>query len=470
MNRRKADGGQARDADMLERIVERCGAAVLVTPEETALRALNLRGGRMAAVPLLRPATTEEVRFIVSQAREAGRALIPVGGATGLVNALRPATGDEWYLSLERMRRIERIDPVSRVAVVEAGVVLQSLHDAVAPHGLLFPVDLGARGSATIGGLVSTNAGGERVLRYGMMREQVLGLEVVTADGTVLDLMGEVLKNNAGYDLKQLFIGSEGTLGIVTRAVLRLRARPERRHAAFVGLSSLSQVPLVLARIEQGMPGALSAFELMWPEFIETMCGGVDAPHRLPVAAGAAGYLLVETEGRADDEERFHAVLETLLEDDMASDIAVAQSEAERAAFWAIRAEVGRIVKLWNPAISFDVSVPVAHMTDYAETLHAELKRRWSQARVMLFGHVADNNLHIVLTVGPETRELSKHVADVVYRGVVERRGSISAEHGIGLDKRDALAVRTPESVLALMRQMKRWMDPRDLLNPGKVI
>jgi FAD/FMN-containing dehydrogenase len=356
--------------------------------------------------------------------------------------------------------------------VVEAGVVLQTLHDAAAAQGLLFPIDLGARGTATIGGLVSTNAGGERVLRFGMMRDQVLGLEVVTADGTILDLMAEVLKNNAGYDLKQLFIGSEGTLGIVTRIALRLRPALARAHTAFAALSSLEYVPAVLAHCENSLSGTLSAFELMWPEFVETMCGGADAPHRAPVELNAACYLLLESEGNDEeaDARRFIAALERLMEDGAVVDVAIAQSDSERSAFWAIRAEVGRIIKLWDPAISFDVSVPIAQMLGFVDELRRELIGRWPQARMMTFGHVADNNLHLVISAGPDTKANAKTIAAIVYHGVGARHGSISAEHGIGLDKRDALASQVAEPVLRLMRQLKQTMDPGGLFNPGKVV
>jgi FAD/FMN-containing dehydrogenase len=395
-----------------------------------------------------------------------------MGGASGLVGGLRQATGQEWMLSLERMRRIERIDPVSRIAVVEAGVVLQTLQEAAAAQGLLFPVDLGARGSATVGGLVSTNAGGERVLRFGMMREQVLGLEVVLADGTVLDLMGEVLKNNAGYDLKQLFIGSEGTLGIVTRAVLRLRPAFAGHDAAWLALADLAQLPQALTRLERGLGGTLSAFELMWPEFLHTMTAPPDTPHRMPLAPGAAGYVLVEAEGGTPDadHQRFIAVLEDLLEDGTIADAAIARSEAERRAFWAIRNDIPRLARHWSPSVSFDVSVPIAMMAGYVAELRAALTEAWPGARLLSFGHVADNNLHLVVNIGADPKPQADAIAECVYRGVLARHGSISAEHGIGLDKRHALHASRPPAVLALMRQMKASLDPMGLFNPGKVV
>ena len=462
--------GMNEDA-LLERVVARCGAAAVMPAAETATRARNLRGDTFAALPLLRPANTAEVAFIVRLAREAGRSLIPVGGSTGLVDALLPATGREWFLSLERMRRIERIDRNSRIAVVEAGVVLQSLQDAATEAGLLFAMDLGARGSATIGGLISTNAGGERVLRFGMMRQQVLGLEVVTANGEVLDLMAEVLKNNAGYDLKQLFIGSEGTLGIVTRAVVRLRSGFAGHHCAMLGLD-LAHVPSALARLEQGLGGTLSACELMWPEFLDLMTSGSDAPHRHPLQSACESYLLVEAEGGdpEGDQARFMQVLESMLEQEVIRDAAVAKSSAERDAFWAIRNDIPALASRFTPAAGFDVSLPIADMADYVGELRPMLKEKWPQARLLVFGHVADNNLHVVVSIGDQTEVEKTAIADCVYRGVVARHGSISAEHGIGLQKREALHARLPAPVLTLMRQLKAMMDPDGVLNPGKVV
>lgn len=461
----------AGDDAVLARIAERCGAAAVVPAAETVTRALNLRGDTFARLPLIRPASTAEVAFVVRLAREAGKSVIPVGGATGLVDALRSATGREWYLSLERMRRIERIEQDSRVAVVEAGVVLQTLQETAAERGLLFAVDLGGRGSATIGGLISTNAGGERVLRFGMMREQVLGLEVVTAKGEVLDLMAEVLKNNAGYDLKQLFIGSEGTLGIVTRAVLRLRPAFVGHHCAMLGLD-LENVPRTLAALERDLGGTLSACELMWPEFIELMTEGADAPHRRPLGTRCEAYLLIEAEGGDPDGDRrrFVEVLESMLEGRLIRDATVAQSEGERQAFWAIRNDIPRLARVLAGGVGFDVSVPIAAMAAYVAELRAAVAQEWPQARVVVFGHVADNNLHIAVTLGSETEAHAKRIADCVYRGVTARRGSISAEHGIGLQKRDALHARLPAPVLALMRQLKSSFDPDGVLNPGKVV
>ena len=458
------------DDELIRRIVAECGVASVVPPSDAEGRPLSPFGATLHAAPVLRPANTHHVVAMVRLLREAGKALVPLGGATGLVAGLLPSTGAEWYLSTERMRQIERLDRESRVAVVQAGVVLQTLQEAAARQDMLFPIDLGARGSASIGGLIATNAGGERVLRFGMMREQVLGLEVVTAEGTVLDLMDQVVKNNAGYDLKQLFIGSEGTLGIVTRAVVRLRPALERNEAAVLALNDLDDLPNLLFRVESALGGSLSAFELMWPEFFELMTGGAEARHRSPVEPGAAAYVLMELEesGATDSSERLVELLDGLIAKGMLRDAAVARSHADRDAFWRIRNDIEHLIKSMSPLHAYDVSVPIVSMTAYVAELRGVVVGRWPGARVVVFGHVADNNLHVVIN-GPAPAD-KEALDDLVYAGVMSRRGSISAEHGIGLDKRRGLRAARPPEVIALMQQMKRLLDPRDMLNPGKVV
>ncbi len=458
------------DDELIRQVVAECGVASVVPPADAEGRSLSPFGARLHAAPVLRPANTSQVATMVRLLRDAGKSLVPLGGATGLVAGLLPSSGTEWYLSTERMRKIERLDRESRVAVVQAGVVLQTLQEAAARQDMLFPIDLGARGSASIGGLIATNAGGERVLRFGMMREQVLGLEVVMADGTVLDLMDQVVKNNAGYDLKQLFIGSEGTLGIVTRAVVRLRPALERNEAALLALNDLDDLPNLLFRIESALGGSLSAFELMWPDFFELMTGGEIPRHRSPLESGAAAYVLMELEesGAIDSSERLIDLLDGLATNGLLRGAAVARTHADRDAFWRIRNDIEHLIKTMSPLYAYDVSVPIALMTGYVAELRTAVARRWPDSRIVVFGHVADNNLHVVVNGPTETDK--EALDDLVYAGVMSRRGSISAEHGIGLDKRRGLRAARPPDVMALMQALKRLLDPRDMLNPGKVV
>lgn len=460
------------DTEMLERIARETDPGCVVGPADAQGRPISPTGHQMAAVPVLRPASTAQVVTCLRLAAQAGRSLIPIGGGTNYARATLPASGTEWYLSLERMNRIEEIDAQGRLAVVGAGVVLQTLQEAARDHGVQFAVDLGGRGSATVGGLISTNAGGERVLRYGMMREQVLGLEVVLADGRVLDLMNRVLKNNAGYDLKQLFIGTEGTLGVVTRAVLRLRAAPRSTQTALLSMRRIEDLAALLDRIESRLGGTLSAFEVLWPEFYTLMCGG-DAPrHRPPVAHGAPGYVLMDAEGGDPqaDAARFEAMLGELFEDDLIADAAIAQSDHEREAFWAIRNDIPYISQAWGPRASFDISVPVARIPEYVVELRAALEAAVPGARALVFGHAADNNLHVGVSVDGPIDPVYDRLCEAVYAGVLARDGSLSAEHGIGLLKRESLARHKPAEVIGTMQSLKSLFDPGGLLNPDKVV
>lgn len=457
---------------ILESFTSQFGDAAVVDAQQAQGRPINGYSEPASAVPILRPSSTAELSAMLKACHAADQAVIPLGGATGLVGATKAYTGEEWYVSLERMRSIESVDEVSRVAIVQAGVPLLEVHHAAERVGLSFPVDLGARGSAQIGGLISTNAGGERVFRFGMMREQVLGLEVVLADGTVLDLMNTVIKNNTGYDLRHFFIGSEGTLGIVTRAVLRLRPALPVCQTAFVSTDNFEQVVELLRRVEEGLGGSLSAFEVMWPEFYHTILDHSPGTHRPPVPRDGGMFVLLEAElGQRADDQLLYEVLSELFEQDKVGEAAVAQSVAEREALWAIRNDIDALMASLYPAAAYDVSLPIQDMEPYVNDVKAKLQARWPEARVVVFGHIADNNLHISVNVGDETKTTHwDEISDIVHGPVIAARGAISAEHGVGLDKRRYLQQsRTPE-VIAVMRGLKQTMDPKGILNPGKVL
>ena len=424
-----------------------------------------MRRQPLRAALLLRPATTAEVSAVLKLCHEAGQPVIVHAGLTGLVHGA-DTTPSDIVLSLERLRRIESIDPVQRVAVVEAGVTLQQLQEAADQAGLAFPLDLGARGSATLGGNAATNAGGNRVLRFGMMREMVLGLEVVLADGTVLPALNRLIKNNSGYDLKQLFIGSEGTLGVITRLVLRLREKPARQDVMFAAVPGFDALAALLKHMDRALGGGLSAFEVMWPEFYELVTTP-PATGRAPVAHGAPFYALVESLG--SDAERFQAACESAIESGLVSDAAIAQSQAEVAAIWGLRDDVLQTAR-WGLPFAFDVSLPIRDMPAYVERVRRELHAAWPQVRAWVFGHMGDGNLHVV--VSPDG--LGSHSRDAVERIVYEPLravgGAVSAEHGIGLEKKGWLGIsRSPEEI-ALMRALKQSFDPKGILNPGRVV
>jgi FAD/FMN-containing dehydrogenase len=418
---------------------------------------------------VLLPRTTAEVSTILRLANDAGQAIVPWGGLTGLVDGCY-AQG-VLALSLERMRAIEEIDVTGGLMRVQAGCVLQTACEAAEAQGLLLPLDLGARGSATIGGNISTNAGGNRVLRFGMMREIVLGLEVVLAGGEVIDAMNPLIKNNAGYDLKQMFIGSEGTLGVVTRAVLRLRPKPLSDNVALLAVDDFEALPRILRRLERALGGGLSAFEVMWSEFYELVTTA-PALGRPILPPGHAFYVLVEAMGAEIEEDaaRFERALADTLESGEVADAVVAKSGAERKAFWGLRDDVGQTARD-GPIFAFDVSLGIAQMRAYVEEVREALLARWADAlRLVVFGHLGDGNLHVIVGVGERSPQVRHAIEEAVYEPLRRRRGSISAEHGIGLQKRDFLSWSRSSAEIALMRTFKSTLDPRNILNPGKIL
>ena len=428
-----------------------------------------LRPDTLQARLLVRPKTTAQVAAILKLCNEIGQRVVTHGGLTGLVHGA-DAGPEDLILSLERMNAIEEIDPLQRVAVVQAGVTLQALQEAVEKLELAFPLDLGARGSATLGGNAATNAGGNRVIRYGMMRDMVLGVEAVLADGSVVSSLNRMIKNNAGYDLKQLFIGSEGTLGVITRLVLRLRERPRSQNVAFVAIDGFGQLSAFLKHMDSTLGGGLSAFEAMWREFYElvTTAPAKSAP---PLPHGHAYYTLVESLGADQtlDAARLEAALEAALQLGLIADAAVARSERERAAIWALRDDVMQVARFGTPII-FDVSLPIAAMEAYVAAIRAALGARWPRHHCWVFGHLGDGNLHLAISPGEANADARAEVERIVYAPLAKIGGSVSAEHGVGLEKKPYLHLCRNEAEIALMRTLKHSFDPNNILNPGKIV
>lgn len=455
--------------DLIAKLKAALGPAGVLEGEDAAAKAQG--GWSKLGTPraVLRPASTEEVSKILKLCHAAGEGVVPWGGKTGLVEG-GEADG-HLALSLERMNKIEEIDVAGGTATVQAGCVLQTVCEAVEAKGALFPLDLGARGSATIGGNISTNAGGNRVIRYGMARDLVLGLEAVLADGTVMTSMNHLIKNNAGYDLKQLFIGSEGTLGVVTRAVLRLRPKPMSQDTAFVAVEEFGQLSKFLRHMERALGGTLSAFEVMWEDFYKLVTTE-PAKGKAPLAYGHPYYVLVESMGgdQEADSARFEAALMTALEAGEVSDAIIAKNQAERDQMWSLRDDVAQVARNW-PIFTFDVSLKIADMESYIAEVREGLKAKWPAHTLMVFGHLGDGNLHVIPgAISDHSAESRKAVEAVVYGALRKRGGSVSAEHGIGLEKRPYLGwSRSPEEV-ALMRVLKQALDPKNILNPGKVL
>jgi FAD/FMN-containing dehydrogenase len=417
----------------------------------------------MQAMAVLKPTSTEEVSRVLALCLKNNQPGVVQGGLAGVVQGA-DATKQDIVVSLERMNRIEEVDEEQNIAVVESGVILQTLQETLTAKDLLFPLDLGARGSCAIGGNVATNAGGINLLRYGMMRNLVLGLEVVLMNGTVLSSMYPMLKNNTGYDLKQLFMGSEATLGVVTKVLLRLFPLPVSRQSVLVAPETFSAVSKLLNQFNSGLAGTLSAFEVMWNNYYNGVTG--DAQKKPPLGRSYPYYTMIEAEGfdPESDDLRFSNLLETVFENGLIIDTVVAKSERERDELWLIREEFDAIL----PAYLYDVSLPIKSMSDYTNELENRLRSELTDTSSVVFGHIADGNLHIFVQ---PYRDDNHHdlVEAIVYSTLDKFGGSVSAEHDIGLEKKAWLSVNRSSDELKLMQQIKQVFDPDNLLNPGKV-
>jgi len=456
---------------LIESIRNIVGPEGVLTGEEVSGRSDNWPPmGGCQALAIVRPGNTAEVSEVLKLCHEQGQAIVTHGGRTGLVGGAK-AGPDEIALSLERMNGIDAVDTVNRTIIVDAGVALQTVHEAAEYTGLLFPLDFGARGSATIGGAIATNAGGNGVIRYGMMREQLLGVEAVLADGTVISSMKDVIKNNTGYDLKQLFIGSEGTLGIVTRAVLRLRPLPRSQNTALVAIDDFDSLGRFLTAMDSALGGTLSAFEVMWNDFY-TLIVGNGEKHGTPLDTSHAFYVLVESTGGNEegDKLRFDSALEDALGADLIADAVIAQSNRQRNDLWGIRDDIEGLFESLFPPIAFDISLSIQQMEEYVEEVRSRLSKKWKNARMVVFGHLGDGNIHLGLSVGSLEPEVVHAVENIVYEALGRRGGVISAEHGIGLDKRAYLAYSRSAEEIALMKTIKMAIDPKNILNPGKIL
>ena len=412
---------------------------------------------------------TEQVSKALKYCNEHGIPVVPQGGMTGLSGGAVPI-GPCVCISMERMRQVIELDPAAATITVEAGVAMETVQKTADAAELFFPLDLGGRGSCQIGGNLSTNAGGNRVLRFGMARDLVLGVEAVLADGTVIDSLRKVMKNNTGYDLRQLFIGAEGTLGIITKVVLKLYPKAKSVCTGIMAVDDYPAVLELLKRARTGFASQLTAYEVMWPDFYRL--GTVELGRKPPLEIGYGAYVLIETMGTdpATDQERYEAVIGEAMEAGIVKDAIIAQSQRESTLLWDVRDSPGEWSKgVHWPQLGFDVSVPTGEIGPLADEIGAMLKSRWPELKAVFFGHVADGNLHVSVRMsGHSIPELD--IENAVYSMMVSRRGSISAEHGIGSLKREFLHYSRSPAELALMRAIKQAMDPKGILNPGKVI
>lgn len=456
------------------------GPQNVLTGPDTARHARDWMGGYHGApLAVARPGSTAETAATVKLAADHGIPVIPISGNTGLTGGTFTEGG--LLLSTERLNRIREIRPASRLAIVEAGVILSNLHDAAAHHGLYFPLWFGARGSAMIGGVLSTNAGGSNVLRYGSTRALCLGLEVVLPDGRVLDLMSELHKDNSGYDLKQLFLGAEGTLGIITAAVMKLVPAPRAHATATLAARALPDALELLNRLQAATGGLVEAFEYMPADYMARLEKvrpdlGIPFPaHRactilVEIAATAPALTTETAQGTLPLTDLLQDTLATLMEEGLILDATIARSTAQRAAMWARReaaAELGAAVK---PMIDSDIALPLDRVETFLARIAPRLAAIAPGAETLTVAHLGDGNLHFSVYPGDPSKALHDRVITAIEDVVQDLGGSFSAEHGVGLSKLNSMARRKNPVALDLMRALKQAIDPANLMNPGKVI
>ena len=426
------------------------------------------RGPETEPLALVLPRSTQDVSAILATCNAHHQPVIPQGGMTGLVKAAHPDKA-EIAVSMERMVGIEEIDSQAGTLTVWAGTPLITIQQAAEQAGFLCGIDLGARGSCSIGDNIATNAGGNQVLRYGMARRNVLGLEAVLADGQIVTSMNKMLKNNAGYDWTQLFIGSEGTLGLITRAVLALHPRPKGVETALVAVRSTQAAIDLLRTINSRLAGGLQVFEAMWSDFLAVATGPIGL--QKPFAQDHVLTVLLETptNGTNADKEAFEAVLAGLAEENLIEDAIIAQSDKDRARLWAYRESPYEYGRFLPPLIGFDVSVPIGAFESTIARIKQDMAQHWPQALVATFGHLADSNLHMIMAVEGLDAATKQAIESMVYHHVAAVSGSVSAEHGIGRAKRDYLALSRTPSEITLMKTIKHALDPNGILSPGRI-
>lgn len=441
------------------------------------------RGIYFGKTPLvLKPANTQEVSQILKLANDNQIGVVPISGRTGHVGGGVPnADGSEIVISVERMNQIREVDMLGNTMTVDAGVVLQTIQEEADKNDRLFPLSLGAQGSCLIGGNISTNAGGTGVLAYGNTRELIMGLEVVLANGDIWNGLRKLKKDNTGYDLRDLFVGAEGTLGIVTGAVLKLFPKPKGREVAFCGIESPEQA-LKLLNTAQGIAGkSLTGFEIMPLMGMQFVLRNIEGS-RDPLSSTYPWYALIEiSSGRSTEDANaiFLEIMEVAFEAGELNDAAIAQNEKQQLDFWALREDMSESQKPEGGSIKHDISVPVHLMPEFLKRADEIIKHEIPDARLCGFGHMGDGNIHYNITQ-PLSEDIAatkktfmaerEHINDLIHGLVIEMNGSVSAEHGIGVMKRDLMA-RTKQPVeLEMMRSIKKALDPKGIMNPGKVL
>ena len=412
---------------------------------------------------VLRPRNVQDLSDILSLATKTGQRLVTQGGRTGLAGGATPQQS-EWALTTERLTKIIDIDPIGKTITVEAGVSLQTIQEAAREHGLMFPLDLGARGTATAGGIASTNAGGNQVIQYGVTRQLILGLTAVLPDGRIIDQDNRLLKNNAGFDLKQLLIGSEGALGVIASVTFRLFPQKDIVKTAICAAKDFGAVTDLLFFASKNFQG-LSSFEVLWDDYMQQLIAVTD---KSPLfEAPYPFHILLEVEA-GEDTGHFETMLMQAVEQGMVSDALIASSESQRQTFWSYRDGIADMLMDFAPSVNFDIGIPITKMKDFTTEVAAALRTRFAGIRLVTFGHIGDGNLHICCTTGNDNDQVP--IEELVFAKTTEIGGTITAEHGIGILKKPWLKdCRSPEEIM-VMKQLKALFDPENILNKGRVI
>lgn len=416
------------------------------------------------------PKTTKDVSEIMKICNKLSQKIVIHGGLTNLVGGTK-TSNDAIVISLEKMNEIEEFDEKSKTITVQSGVILEDIINKVSERKLLLPLNFGAKGSAQIGGVVSTNAGGLRVFKYGMTRQMVLGLEAVMPDGTIISSLKKVIKDNSGYDLKQFFIGSEGTLGIITKIILKLVVSPSTRYSAIVGLNNYDNVINLLKLLEKDIGKILSGFELIWNSTYKTMINNLETVNP-PLIDEFKYYVFIEVLGNETENDKIllQKSIENAINLNLILDGSIAENERELNNLWQIREDVGILDYDSKFAQHFDISIPIPKIGSLVDEIVAKLNTLEYVDKIYPFGHVADGNIHFIVGKNKNSIKIIDEINKIVYSPLKKLNGSISAEHGIGLDKKKYLNMTRSDDEIDLMRKIKKLFDPKLILNPGRII
>ena len=467
---------------LIDSLVGVFSGKIIREPHDMATYLTDWRGKWTGvAIAVVQPDSTEDVASVVRWCHEHSVSIVPQGGNTGLSGGATPsATGLNVVLSLTRMNKVREIDVLNNTISLDAGITLLSVQQAAEDVQKLFPLSLAAEGTCTIGGNLATNAGGVQVLRYGNTRDLCLGLEVVTADGSVWNGMKSLRKDNTGYDLKNIFIGSEGTLGVITGATFKLFEKPKSKVVSFIALADPSAALRLLKLAQELHANELTAFELMSDECIRLVEKHVDAA-RLPLTSRSDWYVLLELSGSCDEQAlsaRIESLLEIAMQNEWIADAAISSSMAQFNAIWSLREDISEAQAAEGKTIKHDISLPISVIPQFIEQVTQQLLDCFSSIRMVVFGHLGDGNLHFNLSPASSLEKsqidaftgIEAEVNKLVHDAVNALQGSISAEHGLGVLRRDEASRYRSETEQRLMETLKKSLDPKNLMNPGKVI